>query len=88
MNTSHISMRNDFEITNNELNIIVRLAQSQSGCFGARMTGGGFGGCAIALVENAHASAFITEITAGYQQETGLQPHVYICHPANGAELV
>ena len=88
MNTSHISMRNDFEITNNELNIIVRLAQSQSGCFGARMTGGGFGGCAIALVENAHASTFITKITAGYQQETGLQPHVYICHPANGAELV
>ena len=88
MNASHVSMRDDFEITNDELNIMVHLAQTQPGCFGARMTGGGFGGCAVALVKNAFAPSFVVEVTQTYQEKTGLQPHVFICHSTNGAELI
>ena len=88
MNDSHISMRDDFEITNNELNIIAHLAQTQPGCFGARMTGGGFGGCAVALVEKSITPSFVDQVTASYQEKTGLQPHVFICRPTNGAELI
>ena len=88
MNASHVSMRDDFEITNDELNIMVHLAQTQPGCFGARMTGGGFGGCAVALVKNSIAPSFADEVAVTYQEQTGFQPHVYICHPTNGAELV
>ncbi len=88
MNDSHISMRDDFEITNNELNIMAHLAQTQPGCFGARMTGGGFGGCAVALVEKSITPSFVDQVTASYQEKTGLQPHVFICRPTNGAELI
>lgn len=88
MNDSHISMRDDFEITNDELNIIAHLAQTQPGCFGARMTGGGFGGCAVALVEKSITPSFVDQVTASYQEKTGLQPHVFICRPTNGAELI
>ncbi len=88
MNASHVSMRDDFEITNDELNIMVHLAQTQPGCFGARMTGGGFGGCAVALVKNSIASSFADKVTVAYQEKTGLQPHVFICHPSNGAKLI
>ncbi len=88
MNASHVSMRDDFEITNTELNIMVRLAQSQSGCYGARMTGGGFGGCAVALVQSAAASAFVGNIRRRYMDETGLKPEVYVCRAANGVEAL
>ena len=88
MNASHISMRDDFEITNDELNIMVHLAQTQPGCFGARMTGGGFGGSAIALVEKNAVPSFVDKVAATYQAKTKLQPSIYICQPSNGVELV
>jgi galactokinase len=88
MNASHVSMRDDFEITNAELNIMVRLAQGQPGCYGARMTGGGFGGCAVALLKADLADQFAREVAQQYETETTLKPSVYICHPSNGAELV
>ncbi|MEN8173784.1 MAG: galactokinase, partial [Chloroflexota bacterium] len=84
MNASHVSMRDDFEITNDELNVMVQLAQIQPGCFGARMTGGGFGGCAVALVDKSFASSFVEQVAASYQGETGLKPTLFICHPSNG----
>jgi galactokinase len=88
MNASHVSMRDDFEITNNELNIMVRLAQAQPGCYGARMTGGGFGGCAVALVEEPAAKSFASVVARQYQAETSLEPSIYICQASNGAEVV
>jgi galactokinase len=88
MNASHISMRDDFEITNDELNIMVRLAQAQPGCYGARMTGGGFGGCAVALVEQPAADGFATAVARAYEEETSLVPSIYICQASNGAEVV
>jgi galactokinase len=52
------------------------------------MTGGGFGGCAVALVEKSITPSFVDQVTASYQEKTGLQPHVFICRPTNGAELI
>jgi galactokinase len=86
INASHISMRDDFEITNDELNIMVQLAQTQPGCFGARMTGGGFGGCALALVQESLANLFIDKVHAQYLSATGLVPNIFICNASNGAE--
>jgi galactokinase len=88
LDASHVSMRDDFEITNEALNIMVTIARHQSGCCGARMTGGGFGGCAIALVDAGKAEEFATSVAREYQAETGLTPSVYVCHPSQGAEVI
>lgn len=88
MNASHLSLRDDYEVSSEELNTMVEIADSQPGCFGARMTGAGFGGCAVALVQNSSAPSFADEVAVAYQEQTGFQPYVYICHPTNGAELV
>jgi galactokinase len=88
LDASHASMRDDFEITNEALNIMVTVARRQPGCYGARMTGGGFGGCAMALVEAGKAEKFATTVANEYQAETGLTPSVYVCHASQGAEVV
>lgn len=85
MNESHASLRHDFEVTNDALNSIVDIAQAQPGCYGARMTGAGFGGCAVALVHAAHVDDFVTAVVAQYQSDTNLTPSVYICQPSQGA---
>lgn len=88
MNESHASLRDDFEVTNDALNVIVTIAQAQDGCFGARMTGAGFGGCAVALVHEAKVDGFVTAVTNQYQQQTGLTPNVYVCQPSAGASAI
>ena len=88
MNASHISLRDDYQVSSRELDAMVEIATSQPGCLGARMTGAGFGGCAVALVQDQLASPFSEEVVTAYKRQTGIQPNVYICHPSNGAELV
>ena len=88
MNESHISMRDDFEITNHELNVMVSIAQAQDGCFGARMTGGGFGGCAVALVHEEKVAGFVTAVSDQYHDQTGLGPKIYVCQPSDGASVI
>jgi galactokinase len=88
MNESHESLRHDFEVTNEALNVIVDCARKAPGCFGARMTGAGFGGCAVALVESRQAEAFVRQVSTTYEQSTKLRPQIYICRSTNGAELV
>jgi len=88
MNASHVSLRDDYEVSSRELDAMVEIARSRPGCLGARMTGAGFGGCAVALVRDRSASSFSEEVVAAYRRETGIHPNVYICHPSNGAELV
>ncbi len=88
MQLSHMSLRDDFEVSSRELNRIVECAEQQNGCYGARLTGGGFGGCAVALVRVDAADAFSANVTAEYEAETGLKPNVYICRATNGAEVV
>jgi galactokinase len=87
LNLSHASLRDDFEVSRPELDRIVALAQAQPGCYGARMTGAGFGGCAVAIVEAKFASEFSAQVSAAYQQATGLVPRLYLCMAAQGAEL-
>ncbi|WP_420630252.1 galactokinase [Candidatus Leptofilum sp.] len=88
MNESHISMRDDFEITNDELNVMAEAAQAQPCCFGARMTGGGFAGCAVALVHEEMVADFVTAVSQKYQQQTNLSPKIYVCQPSPGASVV
>jgi len=88
MNESHESLRHDFEVCNDGLNAMVDEARRAPGCFGARMTGAGFGGCAVALVAAERSEAFVRQVEAGYRKATGLDPKVYVCRATNGAEIV
>jgi galactokinase len=87
MHDSHISLRDDFQVSCPELDTMVRIAQSEESCYGARMTGAGFGGCAVALVNQAEAAEFAANVAAQYEAETSLTPQIYICQPVDGAAL-
>jgi len=85
MGSSHASLRDDFEVSCEELDLMVELAAGQEGVYGARMTGGGFGGCTINLVQGKHVEAFQKGVAAGYQKATGRAPEIYVSSAANGA---
>jgi galactokinase len=85
MLASHESLRDDYEVSCDELDIMVSLAGKIKGVLGARMTGGGFGGCAVNLVREDSVAHFQKEIAAGYQSATGITPQIYVCDAANGA---
>jgi galactokinase len=82
---SHRSLRDLYQVSCPELDIMVGLAKDLAGCYGARMTGGGFGGCTVNLVRDTDADAFSAKIAAAYKQKTGIHPDVYICTAADGA---
>jgi galactokinase len=88
MNASHASLRDDFEVSSEALNEMVECAKQEEGCHGVRMTGAGFGGCAIALIRGEMAVAFSANVAACYQETTGSDPSVSICTAASGAEVV
>jgi galactokinase len=88
MNESHESLRDDFEVSSPALNTMVKIAQEQSGCYGARMTGAGFGGCAVALVKADAAGQFGEAARDAYQSAANLTPAIYVCRPTAGAELM
>jgi galactokinase len=88
MKASHISLRDDFEVSSPELDLMVELATRQPGCFGARMTGGGFGGCAVALVGSAVTQAFVAAVEQEYESKSGIVPQLYVCRATNGAEII
>ncbi len=87
MDESHVSLRDDFEVSRRELDAMVRLARSQPACFGARMTGAGFGGCAVALVDASQAAEFAATVAAAYVAGCGETPMVYVCAASDGASL-
>jgi galactokinase len=86
-NASHDSLRDDFEVTNEALNIMVECAREQPGCYGARMTGAGFGGCAVALVEESQTKAFTQAVSAAYRQRSGIDANIYVCKASEGASI-
>ncbi|HCV24550.1 MAG TPA: galactokinase [Candidatus Latescibacteria bacterium] len=88
MDASHISLREDFEVSSDALNRMVSLARRQPGCFGARMTGAGFGGCAVALADADAAESLAQETCAAYRHETGNEPTAYVCVATDGAAVV
>jgi galactokinase len=87
MYRSHASLRDDYEVSCSELDLMVHLASSSPGVYGARMTGGGFGGCTINLVRTDAAEAFKTHIARAYSEATGIAPEIYVCEPAQGAQV-
>jgi galactokinase len=88
MDASHSSLRDDFEVSNEALNTMVSIARAQPGCYGARLTGAGFGGCAVALVDLPAAAAFTAVVGEKYYKQTALKPAVYVCEAAEGASIV
>ena len=85
MAASHASLRNDYEVSCPELDLMVDLATKQQGVYGVRMTGGGFGGCTINMVQTAAVSAFRHSVADAYEQSTDLSPQVFVSSAAAGA---
>ena len=88
MAESHRSLRDDYEVSCRELDVMVAIATRQAGVYGARMTGGGFGGCTINLVASEHAETFRKHVATEYEAATGLKPDVYIASAADGVASV
>jgi len=86
LNASHISLRDDYEVTGVELDTLVEAAWSQEGTIGARMTGAGFGGCAIAIVKEGAVDQFISEVGQAYQAKIGYEATFYIASIGDGAK--
>lgn len=86
MNASHNSLRFDYEVTGKELDVMVEEARKQEGVLGARMTGAGFGGCAIALVEADKTDDFIRSVGKAYKNKTGLDAEFYISEAGDGTK--
>lgn len=88
MNESHISLRDDYEVTGKELDTLVEVAWQELGVVGARMTGAGFGGCAIAIVEKEYADNFIQKVGRKYQEKIGYDATFYIAGIGDGAKEI
>jgi galactokinase len=86
MQDSHRSLRDDYEVSCKELDLMVEIACAQPGLIGARMTGGGFGGCTINLVESAAVTDFRRNVAAEYSAKTGLAPEIYVSPASEGAQ--
>jgi galactokinase len=88
MNESHQSLRDDFEVSCSELDLMAELARNAEGVYGARMTGGGFGGCTVNLVSRDKVDNFKDRVVLGYQEATGIKQEIYVCTAVKGAEEV
>ena len=85
MNKSHISLRDDYEVTGIELDSLVEAAWEEKGTVGSRMTGAGFGGCTVSIVENGYVDSFIKNVGKKYKEKTGLEASFYIGNIGDGA---
>ena len=88
MAAAHRSIRDDFEASCTELDTLVEIASGIPGCYGARMTGGGFGGCTVNLVEDSRADQFRQEIHELYRVTTGIDADIYLCRASAGASRI
>lgn len=85
MITAHASQRDDFQCSVAEVDFLVDTASKLPGCYGARMTGGGFGGCTVNLVKTAAVESFTAELVAAYSEKWGIQAETFVCEPVDGA---
>jgi galactokinase len=88
MNECHASLRDLYEVSGPELDLMARLAQPLPGCYGARQTGGGFAGCTVNLVNKEVTEEFSRKLSSMYEAQTCLHPEVYVCQASQGADLV
>lgn len=87
LNNSHLSLRDDYEVSVAELDILTDIARQHSACYGARIMGGGFGGCAVALVKTDQVDDFLRSVEPMYEDSTGLKPESYVCIPSQGSSV-
>ncbi len=91
MYASHASLRDDFEVSCEELDVMVDIAQSigaAGGVIGSRMTGGGFGGSTVTLCESSKADAIVAALNEQYTERTGITPEIFTSRPSQGARLL
>ena len=88
MNASHESLRYDYEVSCEEIDILVDLAQAMPGVLGSRITGGGFGGCTVSIVKNDVVDTFISEIGAAYKEKVGHEAEFYVVDIGDGAGII
>ena len=88
MDASHTSLRDDYEVSSPALDAMVEAMRSVSGCYGARLTGAGFGGCAVALVQPGREQAVADAIFEKYPKAANIWPEVYVSQPGSGAQLI
>ena len=88
LNASHKSLKEDYEVTGIELDTLAETSQKQEGCLGARMTGAGFGGCAIALVHKDKLDSFIDNVQATYEKEIGYKAGFFVCETGDGVKKI
>ena len=88
MNQSHISLRDDYEVSCEEIDVLVDLAWKIDGVIGSRITGGGFGGCTVSIVKNDAVDTFIDQVGAGYKAKTGREAEFYVVEIGDGARVL
>ena len=88
MNGSHDSLRDDYEVTGDQLDTMVEEARKIEGVIGSRMTGGGFGGCTVSLVREDAINTFIDHVGKNYKERTGIDPEFYVAEIGDGAHKV
>ncbi len=88
MNASHDSLRDDYQVSRSELDTLVDIARATPGCLGSRLTGAGFGGCTVSLVQSKAVEAFVSHVSESYRRATGLTPDTYVSRAAAGAGLM
>lgn len=88
MNLSHDSLRDDYEVTGFELDILVEISRNQAGVLGSRMTGAGFGGCTVSLVKESEIENFTATVSKEYEKKTGLTPEFYLPEIVGGAKKI
>ena len=88
MNASHNGLRDDYEVSCKELDLLTDTARSITGVIGSRMTGAGFGGCTVSIVHQDALEIFQTRLTTEYHQQTGIEPEIYLCNVSDGAQVL
>ncbi|MBR1478296.1 MAG: galactokinase [Lachnospiraceae bacterium] len=84
INLSHVSLRDDFEVSCPEVDVLVDAAWKVTGCIGSRITGGGFGGCSVSIVKNEAVDEFKEKLTAAYREKVGKEPEFYVVEAGDG----
>jgi galactokinase len=88
MNASHVSLRDDYEVSCPETDALTEIAWSCPGVLGSRMTGGGFGGCTVSLIQTSKMDSIMETIRKNYKAQTGIDPDLFVTRPAQGAHIV
>jgi galactokinase len=84
MNESHASLRDDYQVSVPEMDTLVAAAQQMPGCYGSRLTGAGFGGCSVSLVQEDQVERFRREVGTAYREATGRETTIYVCRASDG----